>query len=149
MDKKRLFRIMAKAERGVILALAEKISRSYAVVVVKEPSKTLAMIKLREPVKSGLFYIGEVIVTEAVVELAGTKGIAVNMGDDFEKTLGMAVIDAACNKGIFADEPALLALEAEQLAYAEKENAMHLKTMVNFNSMDGEAPKDVGFYQKA
>ncbi len=43
----------------------------------------------------------EVIVCEAAVEIDGTKGIAVAMGDDAEKTLDMAIIDAAVNKGIF------------------------------------------------
>lgn len=139
MEKKRLFRIMAKADGGVLAELAEKIRKQYPVAVVKEPQKTLTMIKMREPVRSSLFYLGEVMVSEAIVELEGTKGIAVTMGDDFEKTLAMAVIDAASNKGVFRDEAVLLALEKAQLEREGRENAMHLKTMVNFTSMDQEA----------
>lgn len=138
MEKKRLFRIMAKADGETLSALAEKLKETYPLVIIKEPQKSLAMIKMREPVQASLFYLGEVIVTEAAVELAGTKGIAVTMGDDFEKTLNMAVIDAACNKGVFADETALLELEKAQTEREQKENAMHLKTMVNFTSMDQE-----------
>jgi len=140
MDKKRLFRIMAKADSGSIGELAGPIKRRHEIVIIKAPQKTLTMIKLREPVKSSLFYIGEVIVTEAIVELDGVKGMAVTMGDDFEKTLDMAVIDAACNKGVFAGEAALLALEKRQTEREQKENALHLKTMVSFSSMDAEAP---------
>lgn len=136
MEKKRLFRIMAKADGKILAALAEKIKEKEPVVIIKEPQKTLTMIKMREPVQSSLFYLGEVIVTEAVVELAGTKGTAVTMGDEYEKVLDMAIIDAACNKGVFADEAALLGLEKEQAEREQKENAMHLKTMVNFMSMD-------------
>lgn len=139
MDKKRLFRIMAKADDEVIKELAEEIMQDYSVTVIKEPSKTLAMIKMREPVKESLFYIGEVIVCEAVVLLEDTKGMAVTMGDHFEKVIHMAVIDAACNKGTFAGEERLLELEKEQIRLVEQENAMHLNTMVKFTSMDTEA----------
>ena len=149
MEKKRLFKIMANAERDVIANIIEDITQKHNVVIIKEPAKTLTMIKMREPVKSSLFYIGEVIVTECVIELDGTKGTAVTMGDDYEKTLDMAIIDAAYNKGVFKSENTLLELEKQQLLKSQKENAMHLKTMVSFNSMDREAPKDVNAFQKA
>lgn len=148
MDKKRLFRILAKADSPAVAGMSEKIKKLCRIVVVKEPNKTLAMIKMREPVKESLFYIGEVMVCEAIVELEGTKGIAVAMGDDFDKTLDMAIIDAACNKGIFSDELLLLALEKAQLEHEQRENAMHLKTMVSFNSMDQEVPGDVSAFKK-
>lgn len=148
MDKKRLFQIMANADREIIGQLAKKTKQENHIVIVKEPAKTLAMIKMREPVQSSMFYIGEVIVTECMVELDGTCGMAVTMGDDFEKTLDMAIIDAAYNKGIFKEEEKLAALEREQQIRYQKENAMHLKTMVNFKSMDQEVPKDVNAFKK-
>jgi alpha-D-ribose 1-methylphosphonate 5-triphosphate synthase subunit PhnG len=140
MDKTRSSKILAKADGGTVAALAEEF-KVCRIVMIKEPSKTLAMIKMRDPVKSTLFYIGEVIVTEAVVELDGTKGTAVIMGDHAEKTLDIAIIDAAMNKGIFTEEEKLLKLEQQQLELEQKEHAMHLKTMVSFSSMDQEAPK--------
>ena len=73
------------------------------------------------------------------MDLDGAKGTAVLMGDDYEKALDMAVIDAACNKGVFARFDALEQLEAEQNRRTEQENALFLKTMVNFTSMDSEA----------
>lgn len=141
MDKKRLSKVMTKAAGEIIARLAENIKGQHHIVIIKQPNKTLAMIKLREPVKSSLFYIGEVMVTEAVIELDGVKGMAVTMGDDFEKALNMAIIDGACNKGVFKEEHVLLELEKAQLDREQKENAMHLKTMVSFTSMDQEAPK--------
>ena len=141
MDKKRLFRILSKADERTVSKLSAKIREQYKIVIIKEPNKTLTMIKMREPVKDSLFYIGEVIVSEAIVELDGVKGIAVTMGDNFEKTLDMAIIDAACNMGVFCDNEALTVLEKTQKELEQKENAMHLKTMVNFTSMDQEVPK--------
>lgn len=149
MDKKRLTKILAKTDRNTVAALSAEIQKSYAPVIIKEPGKTLTMIKMREPVKQSLFYLGEVIVCEASVEIDGVNGIAVLMGDDTEKTLDMAIIDAAVNKGVFTQMDLLLQLEKEQTDQIMRENAMHLKTMVNFNSMDQEAPKDVNAFKKA
>jgi len=149
MEKKRLTKILSKMDRAVVAALSAAVLNKNPVVVVKEPAKTLAMIKMREPVKQCQFYIGEVIVCEAVVELGGVKGMAVLMGDDAEKTLNMAIIDAAINKGMFEGMEQLLELEKEQENNLRRENAMHLKTMVNFTSMDGEAPDDVNSFKKA
>lgn len=139
MEKKRLFKIMSKANREVIIELAKEIQTKKEVVIVKSPEKVLAMVKMREPVKEMKFYIGEVIVTETTVSIDGVTGHAVAMGDDFEKTLSMAIIDSACNGGFFEKEELLFELEKEQKIKEEKENAMFMKTMVNFNSMDAEA----------
>jgi len=149
VEKKRLTKILAKADSGIITSLSAEIQKTYSPVIVKEPGKTLTMIKMREPVKQSLFYIGEVIVCEAAVEIDGVKGIAVLMGDDTEKTLNMAIIDAAINKGVFNGMNTLLELEKEQNDSVMRENAMHLKTMVNFESMDGEAPHDLNAFKKA
>lgn len=149
MDKKRLFTILAKASKDTVAALSADIQKGHNITIIKEPGKTLTMIKVREPVKQSLFYMGEVIVCETVVELDGVKGMAVTMGDDMVKTLHMAIIDAAINKGVFTDMDTLLALEKEQQEFVMRENALHLKTMVNFESMDGEVPHDVAAFKKA
>jgi alpha-D-ribose 1-methylphosphonate 5-triphosphate synthase subunit PhnG len=149
VDKRRLTKILAKADSETVAVLSAEIQKTERPVIVKEPNKTLTMIKMREPVKESLFYIGEVIVCEAVVEIHGIQGIAVLMGDDTEKTLNMAIIDAAINKGVFNGMNTLLELEKEQNDRVMRENAMHLKTMVNFESMDGEAPNDLNAFKKA
>jgi len=149
MDKKRLTKILARADRRDVAFLSAEVRKTYRPVIVKEPTKTLTMIKMREPVKQSLFYIGEVIVCEATVELDGVKGIAVTMGDDAEKTLDMAIIDAAINKGVFTGIDTLLKLERKQIDKVARENAMHLKTMVSFESMDQEAPGDLNAFKKA
>ena len=149
MDKKRLSKILAKTDRRIVASLSADIQKTHRPVIVKEPDKTLTMIKMREPVKQSLFYIGEVIVCEATVEIDGVQGIAVLMGDDVEKTLDMAIIDGAINKGIFVGMDTLLDLEKEQNELVMRENAMHLKTMVNFESIDQEAPDDLAANKKA
>ncbi|MGL4607744.1 MAG: phosphonate C-P lyase system protein PhnG [Eubacteriaceae bacterium] len=139
MEKKQLFKIMANCEGKKIQSLAKEIHENHKVLIIKEPTKSLTMIKMREPVKSSLFYLGEVMVTETIVEIEGTKGIGVTMGDDSDKSLSMAIIDAGFNKKLKemeTIEKELLGIEASQKLKEEKENALHLKTMVNFNTMD-------------
>jgi len=153
VEKKRQTRILAKADHQVVADLSAVIKETYRPLILKGPQKSLAMIKVREPVKQSLFYLGEVIVHEAVVEIDGVKGAAVLMQDkpdnDAEKTLDMAIIDAAINKGIFTCMNTLLELEEQQNDQVMRENALHLKTMVNFESMDQEAPRDLNAYKKA
>jgi len=149
MDKKRLSRILARADRRCVAELSADIQKTYIPLIIKEPGKTLTMIKMREPARESLFYLGEVIVCEAAVEIGGVKGVAVAMGDDAEKTLDMAIIDAAVNKGVFTGMDQLIELEKEQNDRIMRENAMHLKTMVNFQSMDTEAPDDLNAFKKA
>ena len=138
MEKRRLSKILARAGKEQVKKLADEIKETYSPVIVKAPEKSLTMIRMREPVKESLFYLGEVIISEAIVDLDGTKGIAVMMGDDFEKVLDMAVSDAACNKGVFQQYERLEKMEKEQKLQLEKENALFLQTMVQFHSMDSE-----------
>lgn len=139
MEKKRLFQILSRAERSDVIRLGRELQQQYSVTIVKKPEKSLTMIRMREPVKKSLFYLGEAIITEAVVTLEDTVGTAVTMGDDFEKTLYMAVIDAAENRGVFARNDLLLEWEQAQQRRIAQENAMFQKTKVDFHSMDSEA----------
>lgn len=144
MQKKRLFQILSRAQTKRLKALAEQVSDRHEIAVIKAPAKNLAMIKMREPVKSSLYYLGEVMVTEAIVECDSIKGMTVTMGDDFDRALYMAIIDCGFNNG-FAEmtdvEAQLLTMERKQQKRIEQENAMYLKTMVSFNSMDGGTPQ--------
>ena len=149
MDRKRLSRILARACREDVAAITAGIRETHRPVIVKPPGKSLAMIKMREPVRQSLFYIGEVIVCEAVVEIDGARGFAVLMGDDEQKTLDMAIIDAAFSKGVFICDDRLYELEREQKDIAMRENAMHLKTMVNFESIDRDVPDELSVNKKA
>lgn len=139
MEKKRLFQILSRAARSDVIRLGQELQQQYSVTIVKKPEKSLTMIRMREPVKKSLFYLGEAIITEAVVTLEDTVGTAVTMGDDFEKTLYMAVIDAAENRGVFARNDLLLEWEQAQQRRIAQENAMFQKTKVDFHSMDSEA----------
>lgn len=139
MKKERLSRILSRADRNFILNAAAEIQKSHSARIIKGPAKTLMMIKMREPVRESLFYMGEVLVTECILDVDGVRGMAVTMGDDSERTVACAVIDAAFNAA-FPEvqdlEKKLIDLEARQLQRIQKENALFHGTEVNFSSMD-------------
>ena len=55
MEKRRLSKILAKADAAQVRQMAEKIRKQYEVTVIKAPEKSLTMIKMRDPVKETLF----------------------------------------------------------------------------------------------
>ena len=123
MEKRRFFRILAHAPRERVADLAREIEEQYPVAVLKEPQKSLVMIQVREPV----------------------KGMAVTLGDDFEKVLAMAVLDAAFNRKVpqcAAIQQELYRLEEEQRRAEEQENGLYHRTQVHFESLDNEVPHE-------
>ena len=49
MEKRRLSKILAKADAAQVRQMAEKIRKQYEVTVIKAPEKSLTMIKMRHP----------------------------------------------------------------------------------------------------
>ena len=89
--------------------------------------------------------LGEALACEAMVEVDGAKGMAVTLGDDFDKVLDMAVLDAAFNRKVpqcAAIQQELYRLEEEQRRAEEQENGLYHRTQVHFESLDSEVPHE-------
>lgn len=141
MDKKNMFRIMNKSPREEIIELGREIEKKYEVVVVKKPAKTLVMLKMREPVAKSQYYLGELLACEAMVKIGEVRGMAITAGDDFEKVLSMAVIDAAYNSKIAETDgltDRLLEMDKRISSEEKKEFGVHLKSKVQFRVMEGQ-----------
>ena len=92
---------------------------SALIATVDEPRGGLVMIKARETAKNSLYYMGELLVTEAKVQVEGHIGLGIIAGDEPEAALELAIIDAAFNAGLeelAAWEPKLLEEEARMIA---------------------------------
>ena len=99
------------------------------------------MVKVRESIQRSLFYLGEVLACECMVMVNGVKGSSILAGDDFDKVLAAAVIDAALNGQVKESAGILTKLEGLRKAQEKsraKQNARILKSKVNFQVM-GEA----------
>lgn len=141
MEKARLTRILSRAGSADVRAMADRLTLLYPATVLREPMRTLVMMPMRDPVGGTPFYLGELMASETMVELSGVRGFGICMGDDYEKSAAIAVIDAAYN----ADLPecawlttSLLTLERAQEDRLMREAAAHRDTMVSFRTMEGQ-----------
>lgn len=140
MDKRKMFKIMCKSPREEVMELAGKIEKEHEVIIAKKPAKTLVMLKMREPVANSEYFLGELLACEAMVKIGDSRGMAVTAGDDFEKVLAMAIIDAAYNAGIdefYRLTDKLSELDTLVRSEEEKEFAGSMKSKVEFRVMEG------------
>lgn len=138
LSRKEYSRILAGADRQQVLALSEIVLQSHKARSLRPVQKTLTMIKMREPVSASLFYLGEALCCECMVEVEKVAGFSVMMGDDFEKVMGAAVIDAAFMGGLPETEELTRRLEELQAAQRQARaelNAEILKSKVEFSTM--------------
>ena len=139
MDRTRRTRILIEGDPQLRRELSARVEGRRSISVVEEPRGGLVMLKLRETAKNSLFYIGELLVTEAKVQIEGRMGLGIIAGDDPEAARDLAVIDAACNAGVpeTGEWEGLLLAEEERIAVREaQESARIARTTVDFESMD-------------
>jgi alpha-D-ribose 1-methylphosphonate 5-triphosphate synthase subunit PhnG len=99
------------------------------------------MVKLREQARNSVFYLGEVLVTEAKARINGHPGLGLVRGNNRKLAGDLAVIDAAWRAGLEETaewEGLLLAAEEENLQRQREENGRILETKVDFASMQEE-----------
>jgi alpha-D-ribose 1-methylphosphonate 5-triphosphate synthase subunit PhnG len=139
MDKLTLSRILAFADPARLSDLAEKAAMDKDVLLLKKPEKTMILLKIREPVKGGRFYLGEALAAHCVVEIDGARGAAVQLGDDMEKILSAAVLDAAHTgnfPGFELVEDELMELDAAREAEAAGVASAVRSTQVRFHILE-------------
>lgn len=138
LSRREYSRILAAADREQARALSELIMRTHRVRSLRPAQKTLAMIQMREPVSASLFYLGEALCCECMVEVERSTGFSVMMGDDFEKVTAAAVVDAAFAAGVPETEELtkrLLEMDRAQKAARMHRNSEIIKSKVEFSAM--------------
>lgn len=141
MEKKRLSRILGKCEREALEKLAKPLMEKHSVKILREPAKTTVMIRMKETVAKADFYLGELLACEAMVELEGQKGFALMAGDDLDRVLYAAVLDAAIKRNDSCQQEIYCVLEEQEkkiLAQEQLEIKMHQATKVKFETLDTE-----------
>ena len=117
-------KVLCQSSGQWVVDLIRPVMDKYPVRVLRKPAKTLVMIKMRETVAKAQFYLGEMLACEAMVELEGKKGFALMMGDDTQKAMAAAVLQAL--------EQRQQELEREQ----QREIARHARSKVQFETLD-------------
>lgn len=139
MNRKRRCKVLIDGNSKIAEQLAAVIKSNYKINVLDVPNNGLVMLKMRENAKQSLFYIGEVAVIEARVEVQGSIGLGVLIGSDSQLAYNLAVIDAAYNANlpeILSWGEILLAEEGLIENKIKSKTASILKTKVDFATMD-------------
>ncbi len=130
--------IMSYATCEDLQNLQNLISANHKIKLIKNPQKTLTMVKVRETTGNSLFYLGEALCTECMVMVDNLKGFSVMLGDDFEKAIAAAAIDAVLHsefpeKTVIVNK--LLEIKEAHIAAKAVVNGEILKSKVEFNLM--------------
>jgi len=133
---------LAAAPAEAVMGLAAEIAASAVIEHLSPPQDGLLLLRLRDSVAGAPFHLGELPVSRAHVQLrrgeALAEGGAVVMSDDPERTLAIAVLDAALAAGWpEADHIARLVAEGEAIrAGTEAERALvFARTRVDFQTL--------------
>ena len=139
MKRRRRTEILIHSESDLAEKLANEIREKYSYQIISAPSHGLTMMKMRETAKKSLFYMGEVLVTEAKVAIQHEIGIGIVIGMKEELATELAIIDAAYK----AELPEIkqwhdILLQEEQVIQANKKQkqAQLLQTKVQFETME-------------
>lgn len=111
---------------------------SDEILMIKEPDKGLIMISVKDSFDTP-FHLGEILTTAAEVEYRGENGFGMVMGDDPEKALASAAVEAVLlsdNDLISEKIERMLRNQEKKLSAAKKkEQALLVETRVNFETM--------------
>jgi len=134
-------RILIQGSPHVRCELAQQIVDAYDVFTIAEPSPGLVMMTMRETARKSKFNLGEVLVTEAKVQIQGRLGLGLIAGEDEEAAYQLAVIDAAYNASLPETVRWQEVLRSEAVAIESRdrsEEARILETRVAFQTMDAD-----------
>lgn len=140
MDLHKRSLIFAEGDFKIFESLANTVLGRADVKVVREPQTCLVMMSALDSVEQVPFYLGEVLITEAAVELDGVLGYGFALENQPVKALCFAVLEAALQAGHDAVPIIHEALQSQAAAVEMKrrqESARLAGTRVNFDVMGG------------
>lgn len=139
MKRRKRTEILIQGDGSLAKVLAASIAEKYECREVVVPEQGMIMVKMRESAKNSLFYMGEVLITEAKVEISGKIGTGLLVGIDDQRAKHLAIIDAAYKAQLpeAAEwEPQLLEEEKKiNMAKAQQQVAL-FETKVSFDTME-------------
>ena len=135
-------RAIGLMDQGAVRQMLERLA-DQRIEVVREPRTGLVMQSIKDCFGAE-FHLGEVLVTEADVRIDGVRGWAMVMGDNSDKAMLAACLDAI-SRFPGADLDQAIGEEINRwLAEADKavndEAKLAATTRVNFESMAKEQP---------
>lgn len=139
MKRRKRTEILIQGDGRLAKDLAAGIAEKYECREITAPEQGMVMVQMRESAKNSLFYIGEVLITEVKVEVAGKIGTGLLVGMDEQRAMHLAIIDATYKAQLPETaewEPQLLE-EEQQISMAKAQQQAELfETKVSFETME-------------
>jgi len=137
MGPDELHEAVAYAPVGFMVELADRCLEGADAKVVSAPEPGLLMARVRETVDGEVFNLGEVLVTRCEVVLDGERGWGMVLGDEPERALCAAILDAASRGGkVPAEVEGELKLQLAFVREARKQRWARVQpTRVEFEEM--------------
>lgn len=137
MEKREIGILISKSEKKIINRLKTIIEKE-PIKIIKKPSVGSIMVTAKDSFDV-VFCLGEVLVTEALLEYEDNKGYGLIVGDDPERALVLAFIDAVYkskNEKLKEKVKTILSKAKSKVEKSETlEMAIVSKTRVNFEVM--------------
>jgi alpha-D-ribose 1-methylphosphonate 5-triphosphate synthase subunit PhnG len=112
--------VVAEGSIEAVRKIGERAAAELPVSVIKPPEAGMLMVRHDDPLQHTPFFLGEAYVTECEVEVDGRHGYGCCLGQDDERALCAAIVDAV----VGSDHPftSVLAplLQAEERAIAAR-----------------------------
>jgi alpha-D-ribose 1-methylphosphonate 5-triphosphate synthase subunit PhnG len=122
MNASTMLSVLCRAPAAEVKMFAEELIPDVQPIEVLHNRTGLVMLPSIEPVHGTAFYLGEALIAEAYVQVAGTTGYAACLGRDIEQALAIAIIDAA-NAAAIASERIHAFVQREHIRQ-QQEDAM-------------------------
>ena len=137
MQRAERTKLLIEVGRQEAMDMAKMICEQYEVIDIQEPRAGLVMVKMRESAKQSLFYIGEVLVTEAKVKVGDAFGLGIVREEEPVFARALAVIDAAYNGNFAPQEWATIFTNLSQRLETEQQQTKRSieRTKVQFDTM--------------
>lgn len=137
MERERLNYLLQNANEERLFALVERIVDSREVNILASPSQQTIMLPVKDPMAGTIFYGGEILVTQALVDVDGVKGWSMIMDKKPELALAVAICDACFEAGIEAEFISEMAEAADERLSTEieEESVKVASTKVSFDLM--------------
>ena len=115
--------ILSRADAERLKAMADEVLAALGGIKVVENRTGLIMTPCRDTAGGEAFHLGEVLASEAKIEVDGVTGYGVCLGRDNEQSLAIAVLDAAAQLGRCTEAIGSF-VEAENAAREEADAAL-------------------------
>ena len=113
-QQSRLLSILSIAPAADVAEFTDDLLARLPEVKVLQNRTGLVMVPYTDTRKGATFHMGETLIAEARVHIDSCEGYGACMGRDTQHALAIAILDAACQAGLFIEEIEALVARHEQ-----------------------------------